>query len=468
MTSALLNRSPLLDSVALQPMLIREDGAALFQSSIAHVEKDERCSAEINHPSAAAVSDEEFWGSGEDDDWRTYYRPYTVIEGVLQIPVMGTLLAKFSYSFGRWATGYKYIEMALKRGLDDYNVKGIALVIDSPGGMVTDCFELCEKILAARDVKPIRAFAADSAYSAAYAIACCASTVIVTRSGGVGSIGVVTVHISYADAIAKAGMEVTFIFAGDHKVDGNPYEKLKPAVKARIAARINKIYVVFTSHVATARGMDVEDVVATQALTYDAQDGIDVGLADRLGALEEEMVTFTSEVNEDGDAYMAQPNVTGQKPGTEDTGIDQATYDKGVADAKAAGYAEGLTAGATAQLDRINAIMGSDEAKTRPVAAKQVAMASNMTLDQAKGFLAGMPEEKPVVATAEQKPAPVAGKIEGRNHFAEAMNNGQQPNVGSGEDETQEDSAEAKTDKSVNSILASYGNEAGISKKKSA
>lgn len=162
-----------------------------------------------------------------------------------------------------------------------------------------------------------------------------------------------------------------------------------------------------------------------------------------------------------------QPNVTGKKAGEEDGAIDQATYDRGVTEARAAGHAEGLAAGAAAQLTRINAILGSDEAKTRPAAAKQVAMASDMSVDAAKGFLAGMPEEKPVVATTEQ-PKPVNGKVEGRNHFAEAMDNGKQPNVGSGNDETQEDTAEAKTDKSVNSILASFGNEAGIAPKKSA
>ena len=218
--------------------------------------------------------------------------------------------------------------------------------------------------------------------------------------------------------------------------------------------------------------MDVADVVATKALTYDAQDGIDVGLADRLGALEEEMVTFTAEVNEDGDAYMALPNanVTGKKAGDEETGIDQATHDKGVADAKAAGYAEGLAAGAAAQLTRINAILGSDEAKTRPAAAKQVAMASDMSVDAAKGFLAGMPEEKPVVAAVEPKNgAAVTGKTEGRNHFAEAMNNGQSPNVGSGEEQEDEDTnPNAKTDKTVNGILASFGAEAGIRAKKTA
>ncbi len=67
-------------------------------------------------------------------------------------------------------------------------VKGIAFVIDSPGGHVAGNFDLVDKIFAARDVKPIRAFAAENAYSAAYSIASAAQSITVARTGGVGSI----------------------------------------------------------------------------------------------------------------------------------------------------------------------------------------------------------------------------------------------------------------------------------------
>lgn len=46
-----------------------------------------------------------------------------------------------------------------------------------------------------------------------------------------------------------------------------------------------------------------------------------------------------------------------------------------------------------AERERISAIKALDEAKERPVAAENVAMNSDMTVDQAKSFLAGMPVE---------------------------------------------------------------------------
>jgi len=86
------------------------------------------------------------------------------------------------------------------------------------------------------------------------------------------------------------GIKLTLIYAGKHKVDGNAYEKLPDSVKGRIQERIDRIYGVFTSTVARNRGIDDNAVRATEALTFDAQDSTAQGFADRIGALEEEMV----------------------------------------------------------------------------------------------------------------------------------------------------------------------------------
>lgn len=454
-----LNGAPLLESLSLTPLILSADSQQLFQSSVQYL---------LTHPSYETMAaesmndlmsdDEDFWPR-DSNDWRATYRPYNVKDGILQIPVMGVLLNKFSFTVGRWATGYKYIEMALKRGLADANVKGIALLIDSPGGEVAGCFELCEKIYDGRKTKPIRAFAADHAYSAAYAIASSAGILTVTKSGGVGSIGVVTAHVEYSKMMDDWGVKVTFIFAGKHKVDGNAYEELPKAVKDRIQVRIDKIYGVFTSTVARNRGMEDKDVRATEALTYDAQDGKDIGLSDRIGALEEEMVVFSTEVAT-GDEFMAvQDNVTGKKPGGGDeaTGIDQATHDAAVASATA----EGQKAGATAERTRISGILASEEGQKRPKAALSFALKTDMSVEAAQAVLSDLPEEKAETTQG----VDAKGNVK-RDHFAEAMGNtpklesGEGGDGGEGGDDP--DSPEAK----ASSILAAYGREAGAAPKK--
>ena len=198
----------------------------------------------------------------------------------------------------------------------------------------------------------------------------------------------------------------------------------------------------------------------TEALTYDAQDGKDVGLSDRIGALEEEMVVFSTEVAT-GDEFMAQDNVTGKKPaagGEEATGIDQATHDAAVASATA----EGQKAGATAERARINGILASEEGQKRPKAALSAALKTDMTVEQATAFLGDLAEEKAEAPTGTD----AKGNAK-RDHFAEAMNNGT-PKVTAGEtaDDGGEDDDADSPDAKANSILAAYGREAGVAPKK--
>lgn len=426
------NPAPLLQQITRNPLLIDAAARDLFQASIEHIVGHEH-SREL-----LAAADDDFWPT-DPNDWRAAYRPYNVRSGVLQIPVNGVLLNKFGYQAGRWATGYTYIEKALERGMADSNVKAIAFVIDSPGGEVAGCFELSDKIYEARGEKPMRAFASDHAYSAAYSIASAVGDITLTRSGGVGSIGVVTAHMEMSEALKQMGVKVTFIYAGAHKVDGNPYEKLPENVKARIQSRIDRIYGVFTAAVARNRDMDEKAVRDTKALTYDASDAVDVGLADRVGAFEEELAAFAAATEEKHMATTPTPTV------------DQATHDAAVASATSAGQA----AGAAAEKTRVKAILASDEGKKRPKAAFSCAMNTDLSLDAARAFLAELPEEK--AETPAPAPAPTS-----QTPFDKAMELSGNPNVGSnpGKEDDGDDDAKATA-----SILSAYTGMTGFKKK---
>lgn len=465
MPKTMKSNSPLLESISQDPLLVNSISADLFAACIEHMQSDDRVMAEINNPTDInAVNDNDFWGNGGEDDWRTYYRPYKVSNGVLQIPVSGMLIAKFTMTFGRWATGYKYIEMALKRGLADSSVRAIAMVFDSPGGMVTDCFELCAKVYDARSKKPVRAFAADNAYSAAYALACSTSHITVTSSGGVGSVGVVTMHISYADMLAKAGMKVTFISAGEGKTDGNPYENLSEKAQQRIQMRITKVYGVFVSTVSKGRGMTEDEVKAVKAYTYDAEDGVANKLADKIGALDEELAQYAAEFADQGDYYMTttQGNVTGQKPaGSDSATVSLENYRADVNAAEQKGLAQGRIEGSKDQRLRIAAIMGCEEAKDKPKATAHIAMNSDMSVDEAKAFLAGMPVEQAAAPVVDPKANPNGTKAQ-RNHFQERMDADNHPNVGATDGNGSGNGDEPTAEDKANSILAAFGAHTGI------
>ena len=333
---------------------------------------------------AAFGAHDDYWP--QEGSWQAQLKPYIVKQGVLQIPVKGVLLHNFPFQVGSYATGYYYIQKALERGLADPEVKGIALVCDSPGGHVAGCFELVDRIYDARKYKPIAAFAHEHAYSAAYAIASGAKKITMSRTGGVGSIGVVTMHMDFSKMLDQEGIKVTFIFAGKHKVDGNAYEPLSDAAKERIQARIDETYGVFTSSVARNRGIEESAVRKTEALTFGAGEAMDRKLADAVGPLDEAMAEFcTGLFGPEGDENMAM------------TPEEKAAQEQAVA----AASTQGQSAGASAERKRIAGIKALDEAKARPAAAESVAMNTAMSVEEAKAFLATLPEEGKGVAAKE-------------------------------------------------------------------
>ena len=377
-----MSNSPFVHKILSDTLLVNSTHSTMIVSMLEKIAMEH---PEVTSPQAGTSTDEAR-ADADGDFWSNYTwaRPYNVQNGVLLIPVSGVLLNRFPYQLGSWATGYDYIREALNRGLGDEDVHSIALVVDSPGGVVSGCFDLCDDVFAMRGNKPIKAFVSDSAYSAAYALASSADTVTVTRSGGTGSIGVVTAHVDVSKSMEQMGVVHTFIFAGSHKVDGNPFEKLPKDVKARIQKRIDRIYTEFVNVVARNRNLGEDAVRQTEALTYDAQDSLEVGFADTVGKFDEELAAF-----ELGTAK------------TEISAMTDKTHT--VADVDAARN-EGLNAGKQEAQDRVNTIMDSDEAKTRPIAARAM-LTSPMGADEAVALLKSLPEES---ATAPATPAAVA------------------------------------------------------------
>lgn len=402
-----MTSNPLLSRFNQAPALVNPDQQLHFEACLTagalHLPNLEKPIQAIS--ATAQDNDDGFWP--DESSFLAFYRPYKVKNGTLRIDVKGVLINDFPYQVSDWLTGYEYISRAVKRGLADPDVKRIALMVNSPGGTVAECFECADLIAKVGEQKPVQGFARDYAYSAAYALISATSHVHMTRTGGVGSIGVVTSHTDVSRRMEAAGMKVTFIYAGKHKVDGNPYEPLPEAVKDRMQAQIDELYEVFVSHVARHRTMGEDKVRETEADTFTATEATSNGLADTAGPLEEALASFEAEMS----------NQTENEPMSQDKDTS-ATLEAAVTAARA----EGAREGATAERARIATILGSEEATNRPVAANQVAMSTDMSVDAAKAFLAGLKEEAAPAAGAE-------GAGVGANRFDKAMTATGNPNL---------------------------------------
>lgn len=214
--------------------------------------------------------------------------------GIAVIPVHGTLVKRTAgLNAASGLTSYTEIAAMLDSALTDPQVAGILLDIDSPGGEASGSFELARRVREASAVKPVWAVANDSAYSAAYAIGSAANRLIVSETGGVGSIGVIALHIDQSVKDANEGYRYTAVTAGTHKNDFSPHQPLTDEAKAELQAEVDRLYGLFVEHVATMRTLGSDDVRSTQAGLYFGANAIAAGLADAVGTFESALTDFS-------------------------------------------------------------------------------------------------------------------------------------------------------------------------------
>ena len=98
-------------------------------------------------------------------------RLYEVAGPVAVIGVRGGLFDYLPFHGAEWATGYNCIRLAVDAARRDPAISVIALAINSPGGLVSGCFELVEWLRDVAGEIPLFAVVDGLCASAAYAIA---------------------------------------------------------------------------------------------------------------------------------------------------------------------------------------------------------------------------------------------------------------------------------------------------------
>ena len=250
---------------------------------------------------------------GDDDDGSDAGAPYAVTdEGLAVLSIEGSLVYKSSW-LGALSglTGYGDLRAALDQAVADPAVKGILLSVDSFGGEANGCFDLSDAIYAARGTKPIYGVAADDACSAAYALLSATEKVFVSRTSRVGSIGVVALHVDQSAADKMDGLKYQYVYAGAHKIDGNPHAPLTEQALAGMQAQCDSLRQLFASSVAKYRGMPVEKVLGTEAASYFGDGAVAAGLADAVGTPGDALAALAQRVgasaNTPAPAPAAQP-----------------------------------------------------------------------------------------------------------------------------------------------------------------
>jgi signal peptide peptidase SppA len=213
--------------------------------------------------------------------------------GIAVIPVVGTLVKRaMGIEAASGLMSYDEIDDRLDAALADPQIGGILFDLDSPGGEAGGVFELAQRIRAASAIKPIWAHANDAAYSAAYAIAAACQRLTLSQTGGVGSIGVIALHVDQSVKDAKDGISYTAVYAGGHKNDLSPHEPLSPQASTVLQTEVDRLYAIFVNQVATMRGLDADAVRATEAGLFYGEQAVAAGLADAVLPLDQVLTEF--------------------------------------------------------------------------------------------------------------------------------------------------------------------------------
>lgn len=202
-------------------------------------------------------------------------------KGIAIIRIYGVLTKKTeAFDHILDMTSYENIHEEIESALEDKSIETILLDIDSPGGEVNGVFDLADFIYESRAKKRIIAIANDDAYSAAYAIASSAEKIFLTRTSGVGSIGVIASHIDQSRFDEKQGIKYTTIFAGSRKNDLNPHEPMTSESLESLQKEVGRLYEMFLQLITRNRGLSIEKIRSTEAGLYFGEKAVEIGLAD--------------------------------------------------------------------------------------------------------------------------------------------------------------------------------------------
>lgn len=349
-------------------------------------------------------------------------KPYNLRGATAIIPLHGILVHRYGYCLG-FITGYGYVAAAIQEALKDDEVEQIVLDVNSAGGSVMGLFELAADIRVATLQKPVHAIVDGLCCSAAYALTSACTSVITTPSSYIGSIGVVSTHFSIEGMNQQAGIEVTHIQAGDKKTDGTPYKNLTESARKDIKQNVDELYEQFVATVARNRNLDAVSVRNTQAATYSADQAKQLGLIDEIMTVKEAFTHLTSKE----EVEMPKENQTA----TENVAQVQAN-------------------GATAERERIQAILSAEAAKTMPSMANRLAFQTDMSAEEAVALLAEAAKdipaaEQPAPTPAAEQPTPAPAATQAQpSPLDTAMAMVGSPNVGADNAATNESAANLK------------------------
>lgn len=203
------------------------------------------------------------------------------------------------------------VRRQIRAAANSADVKGIMLLVDSPGGTIAGTADLADDIAAATKRKPTATYYQDLGASAAVWVGSQTEYQSANVTAAIGSIGVYTVAHDLSKMADAEGVGVYVIASGKFKGLGVPGTKVSEELLAELQKRVDGLAVHFIAAVARGRNLSTQAVTEiADGRTHAAADAVSLKLIDRVESFDEAMAALERRIgsHSQGRKAMSESN----------------------------------------------------------------------------------------------------------------------------------------------------------------
>jgi len=220
----------------------------------------------------------------EDDDEDHKEKHIEIINGVAFIKVDGALTYKPQRMMCS-PEGTSYLGL-IQQTVEAIQAGANTIVFEhsSGGGQALNCFSTANEVRRMLTEAGVRSYSYidEGSYSASYAWACIADEVVIQPEASCGSIGCICALIDNSKALEQEGLKRVVISSTPGKSpyaeDGSFSKKFLAKMQEDVTRLGNK----FAEHVSFYTGLAVDDILAMDAQTFNAEKALEIGLVNKI------------------------------------------------------------------------------------------------------------------------------------------------------------------------------------------
>jgi len=213
------------------------------------------------------------------------------VDGVIQDTGSPSLFTEEGYN-------HETMMKELEQIKEDDSIKGVLMVVNSPGGGVYESAEVHNKIEELKKSgKKIYVTMKNIAASGGYYISAPADKIFASRETLTGSLGVIMQSMNYKELADKYGVKFNTIKSGAHKDIMSPTKEMDVEERKILQSLVDESYSEFVRVISDGRGMSQAEVrKLADGRVYSGLQASKNGLVDELGLEEDALSALKKEI----------------------------------------------------------------------------------------------------------------------------------------------------------------------------